>query len=93
MEALSSSETFVLTRPTRRNIPEGAIVHSHRRENLKSYNFTFILRVKQRVFQVVTIVHVFLPKLCRHDASRATCLNHITLFYLIMFISGEQYTL
>jgi hypothetical protein len=35
-EALDSSETSVLTRVKRRNIPEYTILHSHRRENLKS---------------------------------------------------------
>jgi hypothetical protein len=36
MEAQRSSETSVLTRVTLRNIPEEGILHSHRRESLKS---------------------------------------------------------
>jgi hypothetical protein len=37
MVALHSSKTLARTRPTRRKISEDGILHSHRREKLKSY--------------------------------------------------------
>jgi hypothetical protein len=37
MEAIRSAETSVLTRVTKRNIPQDGILHSSRSENVKFY--------------------------------------------------------
>jgi hypothetical protein len=48
---IGSSETWVQTRATRRNIPEDTILHSHLCENFKSYiqcHVAFIVLVEVR---------------------------------------------
>jgi hypothetical protein len=42
-EAICSSERSVHTRSTQRNILEGGILHSHRRENVKIFHAVFFL--------------------------------------------------
>jgi hypothetical protein len=75
-EALCSSETSVLTRATRRNITEDTILHSHRRENLKSY---IHLNVTASVFPtspiLVTLMKEVLISIETSVLTRATWRN------------------
>jgi hypothetical protein len=64
MEALSSSEMSVLTRAIRRNIPEGVIRHSHRRENLKSYIALLLLQAVSAQLYFGEVITVYSGSCC-----------------------------
>jgi hypothetical protein len=53
MEAKFSSETSCIKRLTLRHIPEDGILHSHRRENLKSHT--------HRIYVYVCLINVQIP--------------------------------
>jgi hypothetical protein len=73
-EALRISETSVLTRTTRRNIPEDTIFHSRRCENLKSY-IVIIDYISETLGY-----EAFIAPLIQLTDSRSCLLHSCTLF-------------
>jgi hypothetical protein len=86
MEAIRSSETSVHTRLKWRHIPEDGILHSHCRENLKSYIIFYVIEPcklteivsKQKELRMYTTAHsranvFFLPGKIRLLGSDKSC--------------------
>jgi hypothetical protein len=80
MEVPSSSATSVLTRTIRRNIPEDKLVHSHGRENLKSYKaqICWILGSNSGEYEQVCVLgHNAVYSIETQQAFRGKCLLYL----------------
>jgi hypothetical protein len=86
-KAQSSSETSVLKRVTTRNIPEDSILHSHRRENLKSYTdcilFTTSIFVSFNSAQNLTTMS---PKIELNTSGKAKTFPNMSFLQLCMLL-------
>jgi hypothetical protein len=62
MEALRSFRASVLTRATRRNVPEDGFLHSYSLENLKSYTIEDEISYEINHDNGITIVNFYTSK-------------------------------
>jgi hypothetical protein len=85
MESIRSTEKSVLPKTPQRNIPKGDIVHSYRRENLKSYIGGDYLPMPRRFMSAVKVgfatVNFFLRQMNTEEVGvtppRRCALGHI----------------
>jgi DNA-binding TFAR19-related protein (PDSD5 family) len=99
-EAQSSFEKSVLTRAIRRNIPEDTFLHSHRRENLKSYDSNINNKrntgrdeqseeVRFEVFTAVTMKKPSSEMLCRVALVRTDVSEERSASFIRVTRTGE----
>jgi hypothetical protein len=91
MEAKRSSETLVHTRCTRRHIPEDGILHSHRRENLKSY--TTPIKVYIHIWAPLYICFIsvgFAIVIIQYQVAIATNSLALTCFMNVSYVVGHE---
>jgi hypothetical protein len=92
MGALCTSETSVLIRAIRHNIPEDTILHSHRRENPKSYvEYKRFCRERERehrgLYKYTVANRIYSQYgICRHVYD-LNARFHITVSYGILVIA------